>query len=198
MNRLRYLTRLTMLQLAVMALLIIVLLIQLLIPAPEPKTLSTSQLTDQPPLTELQSLPESELEIEQFDEISERPLFYSTRKPQEISTAMTATQKPNRTPEQDWVLTGIILNGEDNKALFNAIGKKNHESLKNGMKLSGWTLDEITPDSVTFSNNGREINMQLIKPSAPSSRRTKNNKRSSSLFINKSQYGKVVRPLDNQ
>jgi type II secretory pathway component PulC len=187
-----------MLQLAVMALLIIVLLIQLLIPAPEPKTLSTSQLTDQPPLTELQSLPESELEIEQFDEISERPLFYSTRKPQEISTAMTATQKPNRTPEQDWVLTGIILNGEDNKALFNAIGKKNHESLKNGMKLSGWTLDEITPDSVTFSNNGREINMQLIKPSAPSSRRTKNNKRSSSLFINKSQYGKVVRPLDNQ
>lgn len=198
MNALHYLTRLTMLQLAVMALLIIVLLIQLMLPTSEPKTLATGLLTDQSSLPELQSLPESELHIEQFEEISERPLFYSTRKPQEISTAMTATRRPNRTPEQDWVLTGIILNGEDNRALFNAIGKKNHESLKNGMKLSGWTLDEITPDSVTFSNNGREINMQLIKPSAPNSRRTQSSKRSSSLFINQSQYGKVVRPLDNQ
>ncbi|MBQ0757774.1 MAG: hypothetical protein KBT66_05650 [Amphritea sp.] len=198
MNALHYLTRLTMLQLVVMALLIIVLLIQLMIPTSGPKTLATGLLTDQSSLPELQSLPDSELKIEQFEEISERPLFYSTRKPQEISTAMTATRRPNRTPEQDWVLTGIILNGEDNRALFNAIGKKNHESLKNGMKLSGWTLDEITPDSVTFSNNGREINMQLIKPSAPNSRRTQSSKRSSSLFINQSQYGKVVRPLDNQ
>ncbi|BBB26774.1 hypothetical protein [Amphritea japonica] len=198
MKNVRYLTRLTLIQLTVMALLITILLVQLLIPASNPESAAMSEQSTLSLLPELPSLQEAQQQIEQFDEISERPLFYSTRKPQEISTAMTATRRPDRTPEQDWILTGIILNGDENMALFSAIGKKNHESLKNGMKLSGWTLDEITPDSVMFSNDGREIEMQLIKPSAPASKRSQRSTKSSSLFINRSQYGKVVRPLDNQ
>ncbi|WP_299203900.1 hypothetical protein [uncultured Amphritea sp.] len=197
MKAVRYLTRLTLLQLGVMTILTAILVAQLTIQIAEPTRFADEQLTKPPALPELPSIPESDLEIDQFIEISERPLFYSTRRPQEISTAMTATRRPDRTPEQDWILTGIILNGEHNSALFNAIGKKEHETLKNGMKLSGWTLDVISPDSVTFSNDGREIEMQLIKPSAPGSSRPQRS-RSSSLFMNQSQYGKVVRPLDNQ
>ncbi|MBN1005156.1 hypothetical protein [Amphritea pacifica] len=195
MNTVRYLTRLTLLQLGVMAILTAILSAQFMMPVAEPTQRSDEQLSEPSSLPELPSIAEPDLQIDQFLEISERPLFYSTRKPQEISTAMTAIRRPDRTPEQDWILTGIIINGEDNVALFSAIGKKNYESLRSGMKLSDWTLDEITPDSVTFSNDGRKIEMPLIKPTAPSQA---GRSRSSSLFMNQSQYGKVVRPLDNQ
>ncbi|WP_428033789.1 hypothetical protein [Amphritea sp.] len=197
MKAVRYLTRLTLLQLSVMAILGAILAAQLMIPLAAPTRVTHEQLAEQPVLPELPSIPEADLQPGQFIEISERPLFYSTRRPQEISTAMTATRRPDRTPEQDWILSGIIINGEDNVALFSAIGKKNFESLRRGMKLSDWTLDTITPDSVTFSNNGNEMEMPLIKPSAPRAEQAPRS-RSSSLFTNQSQYGKVVRPLDNQ
>lgn len=193
MKTVRYLTRLTYLQLALMFLLVLILGTQLLSPIAEPELLPAGKIADKASLPALPILSEAEPEIEQFEEISERPLFYSTRKPQEISTPMTATHRPKRSPQQDWTLTGIILNGKDNIALFSAIGKKQNESLRNGMKLGDWTLDRINPESVRFTKEGNEIEMQLIKPRTS---RAQNSGRSSSLFINQSQYGKVVRPME--
>ena len=193
MKTVGYLTPLTYLQLALMAILLLVLIDQAFLPATEPEPLPVNQTITASQPSSLPALSDNEFEIEQFEEISERPLFYSTRRPQEISTAMTATRSPKRTPQQDWTLTGIILNGDKNIALFSAIRKKKNESLRHGMKLGDWTLDQINPESVRFTKEGRKIEMQLIKPS-PS--RAQNSGRSSSLFINQSQYGKVVRPME--
>lgn len=193
MKTVGYLTPLTYLQLALMAALLLILLAQMLIPTTGPELLPVGQKIAASQLSTLPVLSDNEFEIEEFEEISERPLFYSTRKPQEISTSMTATRSPKRTPQQDWTLTGIVLNGDESIALFSAISKRKNESLRSGMKLGDWTLEQINPESVRFTKEGREIEMQLIKPSTS---RVQNSGRSSSLFINQSQYGKVVRPME--
>lgn len=133
---LRYLSRLTLVQLILMVSLILVLVSHFLLPESN-KAHNPLATTGRPQIPEIQlpSLTQTELlQLQSFSEISERPLFHSSRAPVEVVTALTATQKPKRTPEQDWVLTGTVLNGSDKIALFRAIGKKDTSSLKNGME----------------------------------------------------------------
>jgi len=196
MSYLHYLSRLTLLQLLLMAILVTILSFQL--------TQPDNRLPLQPSITEGKlvdrELPTLKLpgirELEQYAAISDRPLFHSTRAPQDITTPLTASSKPSkRNPKQDWILTGIIINGSESLALFNAIGQKKSESLRNGMKLGDWELNEITPQSVKFIQDDQSIEMLLIQPTKAT---PKQSTTSSSLFRSQSQYGKIVRPLEEK
>ncbi len=191
-----YFSRLTLLQLAVMVSLCALLLAQLLLPAPAydgPADNAAPNPAGQTTLPQPRMMLSETHQLDDFNAISERPLFHSTRAPEEVVDAQTAAQTPERSPQQDWILTGTIINGDERIALFSKIGKRQTSSLRSGMQLGEWRLEAVNAEGVIFSKNGQQIEMPLIKESTPQ-RRTRST--SSSLFKNQSQYNQVVRPME--
>lgn len=128
---------------------------------------------------------------EQFAEITRRPLFYSTRRPVETAKGVNSIAQYPR-PDKKWTLTGTIVTGEYAVAIFSAKGDQN-QTLSDGMKLEGWTVDEIEVGRVSLSRQEQEISMELLDDPALTTPAGRNGK---SIFVNKEQYhNRIVRPM---
>lgn len=128
---------------------------------------------------------------EQFAEITRRPLFYSTRRPVETAKGVNSIAQYPR-PDKKWTLTGTIVTGEYAVAIFSAKGDQN-QTLSDGMKLEGWTVDEIAVGQVTLSRQEQKIRMALLDDPALSTPASRNGQ---SIFVNKEQYhNRIVRPM---
>lgn len=166
---------------------------QLITPIYEPDAGQAPIATDNAEL--LKQLPKREASTqkipEQFAEITRRPLFYSTRRPVETAKGVKSIEQfPS--PDKKWTLTGTIHTGQQTVAIFSAKGNQN-QTLSDGMKLEGWTIEEIQVGQVTLRREEQEIKMVLKED--PVTNRS-GRKGSSSIFVNKEQYhNRIVQPM---
>ncbi|HET6633001.1 MAG TPA: hypothetical protein VFG73_09890 [Rhodanobacteraceae bacterium] len=102
-----------------------------------------------------------------FAEVTQRPLFSEDRKP--IAPDQTAEQAPDKAAPPpvplQVVLTGVIITPDLRLAMVLNKATNKPESLQVGMPLSGnqsgWTLVEIQPRKVTFSNGDEKTEVTL-------------------------------------
>lgn len=100
---------------------------------------------------------------EEFDGILQRPLFSVNRRPeQEANTDSLISARELR---ETWRLTGIIMIGEENKALLRERNGERHLLLSVGMPLdNSWVLDQISPDGVVMDSGDEQVRLDLLEP----------------------------------
>ncbi|WP_417615056.1 hypothetical protein [Oceanisphaera sp.] len=108
--------------------------------------------------------------LEQFEEISQRPLFNDNRRPRvtenndDIGANAAALQKK-------WRLTGVVWEGEQQLALFGERQGEGRMRLKTGMYLSGdWQLEAIELDGVRLGDGIQSFRLTLWEPRQPPTR----------------------------
>ncbi|NVK41277.1 MAG: hypothetical protein HWE39_08530 [Oceanospirillaceae bacterium] len=97
-----------------------------------------------------------------FDEMLRRPLFHSSRRPQvEDSGGGGSAQELRET----WKLTGVIVVGDEVKALFQERNGEKRLTLGAGMPLdANWVLDEIDLETVTLGSGEEQVTLELLEP----------------------------------
>lgn len=97
----------------------------------------------------------------QFDEMLQRPLFHSSRRPQAGEPSGGSAQELRET----WKLTGIILVGEQVRALFQERNGERRLTLGTGMPLDdSWVLDEINLETVVMGSGDEQVTLELLEP----------------------------------
>jgi len=108
------------------------------------------QLPDYPPL-------------EAFSEISERPLFVSTRRPKAEPSVVSSSNASEL--KKTWRLVGVILKAEEPLAMFSEQAGAKRLKLSIGMELDRqWVVHEVGTDYAVVESNGDEARFELWKP----------------------------------
>lgn len=102
-----------------------------------------------------------------FEEIVERPLFLSTRRPAPAEPGTeTASQDAS---DGQFVVAGIVVGERRRLALVIAEGQEKPVRVEVGQSISGWTIEAIHPTRVVFRHGDTvaEVNLQdRITPAA--------------------------------
>ncbi|MDP5293443.1 type II secretion system protein N [Oceanimonas sp. CHS3-5] len=108
--------------------------------------------------------------LEQFDDIIERPLFNATRRPKAGDDDSSLSESAAEMREK-WRLSGVVWENDLQLALFSEREGEGRQRIRTGMYLDGnWQLEEITEDSVTLTDDGQRLRLELWEPRAPSTR----------------------------
>lgn len=104
--------------------------------------------------------------LEDFQQMIDRPLFTSNRKPVVDAEApvgdISATEQQLR---DTWRLTGIVLEPERQLALFSQRNGEQHQQLEIGMLLDGqWRLERIAADRVVLQEGEQKAELPLFDP----------------------------------
>lgn len=102
---------------------------------------------------------------EQFAPILERPLFNDTRRPSLVSVDDEQALVSADELKQQWQLTGIVLVGQQQRALLQQREDGRYLTLLPGMPLdASWMLDSIQPDHVLMSSGDEQVRLELMTP----------------------------------
>nr|WP_067294616.1 hypothetical protein [Marinobacterium profundum] len=97
----------------------------------------------------------------QFDAMLERPLFQASRRRQAGAISGGSAQELRET----WKLTGIVLVGDEVRALFKERNGERRLRLGTGMPLdSSWVLEEINVQTVVMGSGDEQVTLQLLEP----------------------------------
>lgn len=106
--------------------------------------------------------------IEQYNEITTRPLFAPDRKPYVPIPSQTETKKlqvKKNTPvtklPNQLLLTGIVISPELQLAILQSGKTKSLQRVKLGESIDGWTLDEIHNRYVILKNGAHTHTLEL-------------------------------------
>jgi hypothetical protein len=103
----------------------------------------------------------------EFQQMLERPLFSSTRRPPVLEDALADNLDAKQLREA-WRLSGIALEQGRQLALFSERQGELRLLLEVGMVLADdWRLEHIGSDRVLFSNASGEVEMPLREPIIP-------------------------------
>lgn len=111
------------------------------------------QIADAPPAARFDSPP-----LSRFAETLERPLFRRSRRPLEIEVPVPE-DPVDRTLRA--TLQGVLFSTTGKVALFITPGSLEVVRVIEGEELQGWRLDEINPDSVTFTRDNDTSTLRL-------------------------------------
>jgi hypothetical protein len=105
-----------------------------------------------------------------FAEITERPLFYPSRKPWTPPPPPPPPPAPTPvakapSPLTNYALVGVIVSGDQRSALIRPPGNKKAITITEGQDLAGWKLQEITSVSLRFGAGDASYEMKFRKPS---------------------------------
>ncbi len=121
--------------------------------------------------TTTESIPPSPRLIGEFNEIIERPLFMSDRRPFVAANTVAAPDKrqADRTvAQEDFMLSAVIITGEKRIALLQSKKDRKLQKLHQGDELDGWMLKEIQPSEVFLTKGSKTRRLELmIKKSNP-------------------------------
>lgn len=135
----------------------------------------TAEGTDQPALQQEVLVPESpgprtpsgmsELPPRDvFAGILERPLFNEDRKPVVETSDNQALVSAAELREQ-WKLTGIVMVGNEVRAMLQQLKEDRQLTLTQGMPLdSTWMLETINVDSVIMDSGDEQVRLELMTP----------------------------------
>lgn len=127
---------------------------------------------------------EADIEIEPFqppraaaldfyDETIERPVFYPERRPPEPEPEVVAQAPPPPPPEPDVELTlvGVMLTEEGTAVLIRQEDTREVARIGLGGEVADWRLEQVRPQQVTLSQDGRTRELVLERnqraPSRP-------------------------------
>ena len=104
-----------------------------------------------------------------YEATTQRPLFAPTRRPvMAIIDAVEAADPEPQEPQQvaatipDMQLLGVLQNGRKNAAYIR-IGDTEPVWLSEGEMSLGWTLAEITPDSIQLTRDDDRITLEMFE-----------------------------------
>ncbi|GAA0691519.1 hypothetical protein GCM10009104_18040 [Marinobacterium maritimum] len=101
---------------------------------------------------------------EAFSGILERPLFNADRRPAVDAGDDQALTSATELREQ-WKLTGIVMVGDEVRAMLQHRDGDRHLTMIPGMPLDAtWMLEEINPDSVIMGSGEEQIRLELMTP----------------------------------
>lgn len=105
--------------------------------------------------------------IENFHDIVERPLFFKARKPIEpVENIPVETVVASE--KLSFILTGIINTPKGLYCLLQNLRAKEKKDrfkrLEEGDEVEGWVVNEIHPDHVVISADGKSEEIKLAKP----------------------------------
>lgn len=111
--------------------------------------------------------------LAEFAEISERPLFVTTRRPLPITAAApAAVQSVVAARPLQVIVLGVIVSGEHKLALLRIDNATQSRVVAEGDEIEGWKVVSITAQNIVIRGNGaeREIAVQKGPPVAGTGR----------------------------
>jgi len=114
--------------------------------------------------------------IDELDEIIERPLFSNTRRQQqeeteEVFDQQVAPQKPLKMP--DLTLVGIVLSDDGKVALIKSKKNPKLQRVKLNEFISGWKLVELNPRSAKMESGSQSFTLEMQRKKGASRKQTK-------------------------
>lgn len=94
--------------------------------------------------------------LESFAEVTERPLFSSSRRPTAVDTPQSAERQPLSA-----ILAGIVISGTSSSVIVSHGDPPVLTRLKTGDDLDGWSVTSIEPTGVVLRRNGEEQQLKL-------------------------------------
>ena len=112
------------------------------------------------------ALPASIVSIQRYSDyqvISDRPLFYPTRRKMEAEVEPQAPAPQPQAVSMQGVLTlnGVSITANEKTALLWHQTQRRFYKKKAGESLENWEIAEITPDSVVLKANGQNLELKL-------------------------------------
>ncbi len=104
-----------------------------------------------------------------FDEITQRPLFSSTRQPEEKEEEEVFEDIFFEPPVQqpDFKLVGIVLSPEENMALIQSENESNLQRVMLNETIEGWELIKINPNLVELGSGDQLITLEIEREANP-------------------------------
>ena len=129
---------------------------------------ATTEVTPDAALVEIQNIDNIVFpEITAFDEIIERPLFNATRQPfvaaaSEAIKKATPQKKKTTTGRQNQLsLSAVVITSKKQIAILQNVKDKSLQRIALGETVDGWTLNEVTPNSIKLSKGDEIKNLEL-------------------------------------
>jgi len=98
----------------------------------------------------------------EFDDMLQRPLFSSSRRPQADDSDEGGSAQELR---DTWKLTGVIVVGNEVRALLQERNGDKRVTLGTGMPLdANWVIDEINMDTVIMGSGDEQVTLELLEP----------------------------------
>lgn len=112
------------------------------------------------------AIPRSIVSIQRYSdyqEISDRPLFYPTRRKKEAEVEPQAPAPQPQVVSMQGVLTlnGVSITAKEKTALLWHQTKRRFYKKKTGEILENWEIAEIKPDRVVLKANGQNLELKL-------------------------------------
>ena len=111
-----------------------------------------------------------------FEVIAQKNLFSSDRREKLAVKAPTPSRfQPSKSLDSRFALFGIVIDGDEKKALVSNLGKKNASEkeyiwVKIGDKLGNLNVSEITPEQVIITEGGNTHTIRLSDQTNPQKR----------------------------
>jgi hypothetical protein len=99
-----------------------------------------------------------------YAEVSERPLFFRSRRPLPPELESTA-ETPAETSRAAFVLSGVILTGTRRLALLQTQSSSKIARVEEGQEYEGWTIEAIHPNRVVM-RRGQEVSEIVLEDKA--------------------------------
>lgn len=106
---------------------------------------------------QLPATPLRNLSLAQYQELLERPLFWSER--QALQTAAVEVAAPNQ--PLAFVLNGVVTSPQSSYALLGKTGGNEVIKAQPGDVVEGWEIESMTKDSVTLHRSGERQQLVL-------------------------------------
>ncbi len=102
-------------------------------------------------------------DLDLYSETVERPVFYPERRPPEPEPEVAVQTPPPPPPEPDVELTlvGVMLTEEGTAVLIRQEDTREVARLGLGEEVADWRLEQVRPQQVTLSQDGRTRELML-------------------------------------
>jgi hypothetical protein len=119
-------------------------------------------------------------EIDEFDEMINRPLFFENRQPfvfEEIADEKPEPKNTNtRKPREEYSLNAVIITPNKKIAIIESSKAKELQRIALGENIDDWTLESVEPREIKLINGKETKTLVLeIKNSAPNKKQPKSN-----------------------
>ncbi|HEX3864914.1 MAG TPA: hypothetical protein VHY35_24775 [Stellaceae bacterium] len=127
----------------------------------EPKEPPVAATAEKPPVDIAALDKPPALQLDDFSEVTERPLFSETRRPAAAEAAQTAEQSGPLT------LAGIVISNKSRSSLFATGTPPVITRFREGQAVNGWVIRSILRDRVVLRRGTAERDVKLHDDGAP-------------------------------
>jgi len=136
---------------------------------PNPELAGTEAASDEPEAIE------ELLAVEEYKQITTRPLFAETRRPpakiEQGQGKIPDPSNPLAARKDGFVLLGVAITESKRKALLRPTQGSPAQYVEEGDVFHGWRVEAVNSDSVTLKSGDQQISIRLKRAGLPQARR---------------------------